>query len=281
MTINWYPGQMAKARQNIKKKLKLIDLVVEIRDARIPESSKNPEIETLLGNKPRLVILNKEDLADGEATQLWQSSLEKHDHITTLSVSAQTRGGVRKALDFIKDFREKRQEHLTRNRPLRIMVVGIPNVGKSTLVNRLSGTGRVRTGNRPGITKGEQWIRLTSGIELLDTPGLLWPKFDNPEVAFKLAVTGAIKYELLDDYALAVKLLEYLLEGFPNRLHERYRLEALDLLPPEDVLQAIGRNRGALRTGGVVDIERTAELLLVDFRLGRLGQFTLDSPPLT
>ena len=206
MTLQWYPGQMAKARLYLKKMLRLIDLVVEIRDARIPESSQNPEIDALVGDKPRLVVLNKEDLADRELTTLWLLYFRKRG-VDALSLSTFRGQGVKKVTTFIRSRKGQMRGRFQGTRPLRIMVVGIPNVGKSTFINRLSGRRVVRTGDRPGITRGEQWVRLARDIELLDTIGLLWPKFDSPEVAFKLAVTGAIKYELLDDYALALKLL--------------------------------------------------------------------------
>jgi ribosome biogenesis GTPase A len=280
MTIQWYPGQMAKARLYLKKMLKLIDLVVEIRDARIPESSQNPEIDKLVGNRARLVILNKQDLADQELTALWLASLKKKN-VEAISISTLQGQGMSKVLSFVRKFGQEQRLRNRRGKPLRIMVVGIPNVGKSTLINRLSGRGSARTGNRPGITKGEQWVRVAEGIELLDTIGLLWPKFDSPEVAFKLAVTGAIKYELLDDYALAVKLLEYMVAKVPERLQERYKFTPGEDARGEDLLLDIGRSRGAIKPGGEPDPERAAEILLVDFRLGRLGEFTLDVPPLT
>ncbi len=280
MTIQWYPGQMAKARLYLKKMLKLIDLVVEIRDARIPESSQNPEIDKLVGNKPRLVILNKQDLADRELTAIWLASLRKKN-VEAISISTLQGQGVGKVVSFVRKFGQEQRLKNRRGKPLRIMVVGIPNVGKSTFINKLSGRRAARTGNRPGITKGEQWVRVAEGIELLDTIGLLWPKFDSPEVAFKLAVTGAIKYELLDDYALAVKLLEYIVAKVPERLQERYKFTPGEDARGEDLLLDIGRSRGAIRPGGEVDPARAAEILLVDFRLGRLGEFTLDVPPLT
>lgn len=280
MTIQWYPGQMAKARLYLKKMLKLIDLVVEVRDARIPESSQNPEIDKLVGNKPRLVILNKQDLADQELTTIWLASLRKKN-VEAISISTLKGQGVGKVVSFVRKFGQEQRLKNRRGKPLRIMVVGIPNVGKSTFINKLSGRRAARTGNRPGITKGEQWVRVAEGIELLDTIGLLWPKFDSPEVAFKLAVTGAIKYELLDDYALAVKLLEYIMAKVPERLAERYKFTPGEDVREEDLLLDIGRSRGAIRPGGEVDPARAAEILLVDFRLGRLGEFTLDVPPLT
>lgn len=281
MTLQWYPGQMAKARLYLKKMLRLIDLVVELRDARIPESSKNPEIDQLVGGKPRLVILNKEDLADQELTALWLKHYKKRG-MDALSLSTLERqGGMRKVTAIIRSRKKKRQARFQGTRPLRIMVVGIPNVGKSTFINRLSGRRAVQTGDRPGITRGEQWVRLARDIELLDTIGLLWPKFDSPEVAFKLAVTGAIKYELLDDYALALKLLDYLREQAPGSLSARYGLTGLEEATGEELLLRIGAARGALKKGGEAEAERGAEILLVDFRQGKLGNFTLDAPPLT
>ncbi len=280
MTLQWYPGQMAKARLYLKKMLRLIDLVVEIRDARIPESSQNPEIDALVGDKPRLVVLNKEDLADRELTTLWLKHFRKRG-VDALSLSTLQGQGVKKVTSFIRSRKGQRRGRFQGTRPLRIMVVGIPNVGKSTFINRLSGQRVVRTGDRPGITRGEQWVRLARDIELLDTIGLLWPKFDSPEVAFKLAVTGAIKYELLDDYALALKLLEYLREQAPGSLKERYGLEGVEGVQAEELLLGIGESRGALKRGGEAEPERAAEILLVDFRQGKLGNFTLDVPPLT
>lgn len=280
MTIQWYPGQMAKARLYVKKMLKIIDLVVEVRDARIPESSQNPEIDKLVGNKPRLVILNKQDLADQELTATWLKYL-KRTNVEAISISTLHGQGMSKVISFVRKFGEEQRLKNRRGKPLRIMVVGIPNVGKSTFINKLSGRKAAKTGNRPGITRGEQWVKVAEGIELLDTIGLLWPKFDSPEVAFKLAVTGAIKYELLDDYALAVKLLEYMVAKTPERLQERYNLTPGEEARGEDILLEIGRSRGAIRPGGEADPNRAAEILLVDFRQGKLGDFTLDVPPLT
>ncbi len=279
MNINWYPGQMAKARTNIIKKLKLIDLVVEVRDARIPDSSKNPEIDKIIGNKPRLIVLNKTDLAKDEVLLSWERFLQRKGY-KTVCMSSINGKNIKKVINYLKNFKPTNQALLRRNKPVRIMVVGIPNVGKSTFINRISGRRTVRIGDRPGITKGEQWIRVTTGIELLDTPGLLWPKFDNPEVAFRLAITGAIKYEILDDYALAIKLLEFLVEEIPEKLEDRYKIDNIRS-GTTNILKRIGETRGAFKAGGIVDMKKAADFLLADFRLGRLGKFTLDSPPLT
>ncbi len=274
MDLHWYPGQMAKAVTNIKKKLKLVDLVIEVRDARIPDSSKNPAIDDILQGKKRLIVLNKEDLADESMTARWKNLLDKAGFNAVL-VSSASGKGIKKIPTLLKSLASADKPAFRKNMPLRLMVVGIPNVGKSTLINKISTRAATRTGNRPGVTRGEQWVKLVSGMELLDTPGILWTKLDDQEAAFKLAVTGAIKYELLDDYNLSTKLLQYLVEKHPDRLKERYSLETITE-EPEKLLLRIGKNRGALLPGGRIDTDKAAGIVLVEFRQGKLGRFTLD-----
>ncbi|HHX77588.1 MAG TPA: ribosome biogenesis GTPase YlqF, partial [Firmicutes bacterium] len=242
MEINWYPGQMARAKAAIISKLKYIDLVIEVRDCRIPESSKNPELEQIISGKKHLLVLNKKDLAQENATRSWETYLHNLG-LKTVSVSATKGFGFNKCLKIIKSFSLSRSG-LSGKKPFRAAVLGIPNVGKSSFINRLSRRSMARTGNRPGVTRGEQWIKLPQGIELLDTPGLLWPKLGDREAAVKLALTGAIKYELLDDYALALRLLQYLISEDPAGLKSRFG-EKISVFfeDPKSLLQAIGTAR--------------------------------------
>ncbi len=278
MDINWYPGQMAKAKAGIISKLKYIDLVIEVRDCRIPESSKNPELEQIISGKKHLLVLNKKDLAQEGATRNWETYLNNYG-LKTISVSTTKGYGLNKCLEIIKSYSLSRTG-LKGKKPFRAVVLGIPNVGKSSFINKLSRRSMARTGNRPGITRGEQWIKLPQGIELLDTPGLLWPKLDDREAALKLALTGAIKYELLDEYGLAIKLLQYLVSEDSAGLKARFGEKNTDFFEdPKGLLQAIGTARGAVMQGGRIDENKAAEILLAEFRQGRLGRFTLDLLP--
>ncbi len=281
MSIQWYPGHMARARRLVQENLKLVDVVIELLDARIPASSRNPLIGKILGGKPHLVVLNKADLADPDLTRAWVDWFRARG-LPSVAVDSTRRKGVAEIPVLVRRLVEDKIAPLAargrRPRHPRCMVVGIPNVGKSFFINALVGSRVTRTGNRPGVTRGQQWVRLARGVELLDTPGVLWPKFDDPQVALKLAATGAIKEEVFDVEEVAAWLAEWLLQSFPRALEERYGLERLPARGYQ-VLELIGARRGLMGPGGTVDIFRASVYLLKEFREGRLGRFTLDLPP--
>ncbi len=290
MDIHWYPGHMTKTRRMIQADLKLVDLVAEVIDARIPISSRNPDIDELVGDKPRLIILNRADQADPEQTRAWTRWFKARG-CAVLETDSKTGGGVNQFSTVIKDalkeqiarWREKGQV----GRPVRVMVVGVPNVGKSTFINKVAKRKSAKAGDRPGVTRGKQWVAVDAGLDLLDTPGILWPKFEDQTVGRNLAFTGAIKDEVMDAETLACYLMETLAERYPQALLERYKLE----LPPRaqdeetgglsygyDLLERAARKRGFLISGGEPDTERMAKVLLDEFRAGRLGRFTLETP---
>ncbi|PFG06736.1 ribosome biogenesis GTPase YlqF [Bacillus sp. es.034] len=278
MTIQWFPGHMAKARRQVTEKLKLVDIVIELVDARIPLSSRNPMIEEIIGQKPRLVLLNKADMADTNRTNQWISYF-KEQGITALAVNAQAGKGlqviVQAAKEILKDKFDRMKSRGMRPRAIRAMIVGIPNVGKSTLINRLAKKNIAKTGNTPGVTKAQQWIKVGKELELLDTPGILWPKFEDPKVGYKLALTGAIKDTILNLQDIAVYGLRFLAEHYPERLEERYGLEGLS----EEVVDSfdkIGAKRGCLMTGGEVNYDKTSEIIVRDIRNVQLGPMTFD-----
>ncbi|MCD9023336.1 ribosome biogenesis GTPase YlqF [Cohnella silvisoli] len=286
MTIQWFPGHMTRAKRQIEEKLKLIDVVFELLDARIPQSSRNPMIDEITGTKPRLILLNKADLADPEQTAVWSRYFRAQGH-STHAIDANAGTGVKELAGKAKELlQEKIQRQIDKGmkpRPIRALIVGIPNVGKSTLINRLAGRNIALTGDRPGVTKGQQWIRFGGELELLDTPGILWPRFDDPVAGFRLAATGAIKEEILHIDEVACFVLRILVERYGSVLAERYGLEELpselpDMQAAIDVLENIGRRRGCLVSGGHVDYEKAATLLLRDLRSGKLGRMTLESP---
>ena len=276
--INWYPGHMTKARRTMEEDLKLVDMILEIRDARIPASSLNPDITELGKNKRRIILLNKADLADEEATKRWTEALSRQNAAVIAADSRSTAGmkAVRRLLDQVSE--EKAQKDRTRgilNRPARIMVAGIPNVGKSTLINSLAGRASAKTGDKPGVTRGNQWIRLGKGLELLDTPGILWPKFDDPAVGMRLALTGSINDDILPVEDLAAEGIMLMRSRYPGALTEKYG----DL--PEDprlALESIAILRKLLKKGGEADTEKAAARFLDDLRKGRLGRVTLEEP---
>ena len=280
MNIQWYPGHMTKTRRQIEADLKQVDAVCEIVDARIPMSSRNPDIDTLCGGKPRLLVLNRMDLADPGATKKWASFFQKKG-MTVIATDCKTRKGIG---DFTPAVRSACAEKLQRdakrgmNRPLRVMVVGIPNVGKSTLINQVSGRKGAKAENRPGVTRGKQWVSMEGGLQLLDTPGILWPKFEDPKVGMMLAYTGAVKEGVMDIEELACHLVELLHRFYPQALQERYRVEAPEGTPGWVLLEEAGRKRGYLVSGGEVHMERMAKVLLDEFRSGKLGRFTLEMP---
>jgi ribosome biogenesis GTPase A len=281
MTIQWFPGHMAKAKREVQEKLKLIDIVFELLDARIPLSSRNPMIHEILGNKPRIVLLNKADMADETVTEQWIAYFERQQ-LRALAIDAQTGTGIRQivssAKEMLKDkFAKMAAKGIKNPRPMRALIVGIPNVGKSTLINRLAGKNIAKTGDKPGVTKAQQWIKVGKEMELLDTPGILWPKFEDEEVGLKLATTGAIKDTILNLQDVAVYALNFLKEHYPGRLKERYSLDDI----PEEIValfDAIGKRRGCLVSGGAVDYDKVAEIVLHDIRTEKLGRISFESP---
>lgn len=283
--INWYPGHMKKTRELIQQNLKAVDVVVEIIDARIPRSSRNPIIDDLVKGKDRIVVLGKGDLSDPGANSEWINHL-KSAGTDAVMMNSMTGEGSKALLSVLEKMDKGRrtgqntEEAKTRfkeNRPLRIMVVGVPNVGKSSFINRMTGKKSTQVGDRPGVTKGKQWLTLKNGMQLLDTPGILWPKFEDPNVGLYLAFCGSIKDEILDSADLALELIKVLQERYPDMLMERYKLEELD----EDALvnmEAIAQKRGFIMAGKRIDYERTARTVLDEFRAGKIGRITLELP---
>lgn len=280
MNINWYPGHMKKTRELLKEQLKLVDVVFELLDARIPLSSKNPIIDEIIGNKPRVVVLNKSDLANDAVTSKWILYYKKQG-IKAIPVDTIAGKGLREVLEeaevAVKEKMEALKEKGRRARAIRVMIVGIPNVGKSSILNRLAGKKSAKTGDRPGVTKGKQWIRLRGNMELLDTPGILWPKFEDEIVALNLAFTGAIRDETMDIETLALKLIERLWHQDKDKLINRYKVEAT-LVSPLDIMNAIAKNRGCIISGGEIDYSRVANIILDEFRGGKIGRITLEEP---
>ena len=280
MNIQWYPGHITKTRRQIEADLKQVDAVCEIVDARIPISSRNPDIDSICGTKPRIIVLNRMDLADPAATKKWREHFRGLG-MTVLATDCKSRQGIN---DFTPAARAACAEKIERdaargmNRPLRVMVVGIPNVGKSTLINQISGRKGAKAENRPGVTRGKQWVTVDSGLLLLDTPGILWPKFEDPQVGMMLAFTGAVKEGVIDLEELSCRLMELLLKYYPQVLSERYKVEAEAGTPGYALLEMAGRKRGFLLRGGEVHTERMAKVLMDEFRSGKLGKFTLEMP---
>ncbi len=280
MNINWYPGHMKKTRESIEKNLSLVDVVFELIDARIPYSSQNPIIDGIVGNKPRVIILNKSDLADSNANKAWQEYYRNKD-IPSILFDALSGKGVDKLLSLADEVTlEKRKAYEKRgvvNRPIRAMIIGIPNVGKSTLINTLSGKKGAKTGNRPGITRTNQWIKIRGSLELLDTPGILWPKFEEEIVGLNLAFTGAIKDEILDRETLALKLIEVLINSSKDLLIKRYDIE-IEGKSALQVMESIGERRGCMIRGGEIDYTKASNIILDEFRKGIIGKVTLELP---
>ncbi|EHN16041.1 ribosome biogenesis GTPase YlqF [Clostridium sporogenes] len=280
MNINWFPGHMAKTRRQIKESLKMVDAIIEIRDARIVSSSKNPEIEDICGNKPRIILLNKKDLAEDKVTKKWINSLSQ-DNIKVLAVNSVTGEGLNKIKPTLNELLKEKHERM-KNKGLvkivdRAMVVGIPNVGKSSFINKMAKNSIAKVGDRPGVTKSKQWIKTKMDIELMDTPGVLWPKLDSEIVQLNLAFTGAIKDEIMDIETLALRLVERLQDKYPERLIKRYKLEAIEENPLNN-LDNIGRKRGALISKGEINYNRISVILLDEFRGGKLGAISLEDP---
>lgn len=277
--VQWFPGHMAKTRRLIKECLPQVDAVTEVLDARVPESSRNPELSDLIGDKPRIVLLNKCDVADDRATKLWVAHYKKNC-AAVLPVDCKSGKGLNQ---FVPLMREVLQEKIEKNeargmagKPLRIMVVGIPNTGKSSFINKMAGRNRAEVADKAGVTRHNRWFVIGNGIELLDTPGVLWPKFDDPKVGDKLAFIGSVKDTVVDSETLAVRLLEIMQTEYADRLTDRYKISDFSDLQPWELLELIGRKRGMIIKGGEVDYTRVSVMLLDEYRGGKLGKITLD-----
>lgn len=281
MDIQWYPGHMTKTRRQIQADMKLVDLVVEIIDARIPISSRNPDIDEIVGDKPRLIILNRADQADPAMNKVWGDWFRSRGS-WVLETNARDGKGVNQFSDAIKSaLKDKIEQWKAKGlvgRPVRAMVVGVPNVGKSTFINQVAKKKSAKAGNKPGVTRGKQWVNVDPGLDLLDTPGILWPKFEDETTGMHLAFTGAVKDEIMDLETLACHLMEILGQRYPQALTARYKVEPEPGLAGWELLELCGRKRGFLISGGEVDTERMARVLLEEYRNGKLGNFTLEAP---
>ena len=290
INLNWFPGHMAKTRKQIAEDLKLVDIVVEILDARIPISSQNPDIKQITQNKKKIIVLNKYDLADEKENQKWVEYFNKKDQKAIL-VDALTGKGINETIRLIQKEMEEDLKKIADKgrigRKIRVMIVGIPNVGKSSFINRIAKKTSAEVGNKPGVTKQKQWIRINDKVELLDTPGVLWPKFESEKVGINLAITGTIKDDILELTEIAYFLTKFLLENYRENLIQRYSLDEKqieeilnqDQLENEniyEIMQLIGKKRGAVASGGIIDDEKTSKIILEDFRSGKLGKITLE-----
>lgn len=279
MEFQWYPGHMSKAKRAMQEDLKLINVIIELVDARVPLSSKNPDIDPMANGKSRIILLNKCDLADPTITAQWKKYYEEKGFFVSL-VNSKNGKGVKQVHDVIqKACKEKIERDRRRgilNRPIRAMIVGIPNVGKSTFINSFAGKACTRTGNKPGVTKGKQWIRLNKNVELLDTPGILWPKFEDQAVGLRLAFIGSIKDELSNQYELCLLLLQYLQEHYPEAVPKAYQIDQAD--NEVELLENVAKRRGCLKSGGEYDLDKAANYVIDDFRNGRLGCISLEQP---
>lgn len=279
MNIQWYPGHMTKAKRMMQEDIRLIDLVIELTDARVPLASRNPDIDELGKNKARLILLNKADLADEQQNEAWAAYFREQGYFTA-RINARSGAGMKQIQEIIRTACQEKLERDRKrgilNRPVRAMVVGIPNVGKSTFINTFAGKACAKTGNKPGVTKGKQWIRLNKNVELLDTPGILWPKFEDQQVGQKLAVVGSIKDELLQTEELALWILSFVRQYYPGCLARRYQLPEAGT--DTDLLEQIAFARGCRMKGGQPDVQKAAALIVDDLRSGRLGRITLEFP---
>ncbi|MBQ3784069.1 MAG: ribosome biogenesis GTPase YlqF [Lachnospiraceae bacterium] len=277
MHFQWYPGHMTKAKRMMQENIKLIDVVIELVDARIPLSSKNPDIDELAQNKSRVILLNKNDLAHKERTEEWKAYFEAKGYFVAM-VNSKNGNGVKAVQNIVMEAcKEKIERNKKRgiiNRPIRAMIVGIPNVGKSTFINSFAGKACAKTGNKPGVTKGKQWIKLNKNVELLDTPGILWPKFEDQTVGLRLALIGSIKDEILNISDLAIELIKFLQEEYPQVLADRYQVGEIE--EPLAVLEHIAEVRSCRKTGNELDLDKASNILLDDFRSGKLGKITLE-----
>ena len=275
--INWYPGHMKKTRELIKENLKAVNAVIEIIDSRIPVSSRNPIIAELIGAKRRFVVLGKADLADPDETAKWREKIGREDGVVrVLDLNLQCGENIKKLLRVLEEEQESRNAEKSVKRPLRIMIVGVPNVGKSSLINRLTGKRSAVTGDKPGVTKGKQWLTLPNGMQLLDTPGILWPKFEDPDVGLNLAFCGSIKDDILGVQDLGFELIRVLGERYPDKLQERYKLDEISEQAIEN-MDNIAMKRGFLMSGKRIDYERTGRTVLDEFRGGKIGRITLET----
>ena len=280
MQFQWYPGHMTKAKRQMQEDIKLIDLVRELVDARIPLSSRNPDIDELGKHKSRLIIMNKSDLSDETLNMAWAAYFKKLGYFV-VQLDSRSKAGMKTVTNVVMDAcKEKIERDLKRgikNRPVRAMVVGIPNVGKSTFINSYAGKACAKTGNKPGVTKGKQWIRLNKNVELLDTPGILWPKFEDQVVGLRLALIGSMNDEILNKDELALELIKILTKSYPGVLNERYEVD--ESVEPTQILIQIAQNRKCISKGNEPDYSKAAALLIEEFRSGKLGRITLEQPP--
>ncbi|MCI5938246.1 MAG: ribosome biogenesis GTPase YlqF [Eubacterium sp.] len=279
MHFQWYPGHMTKAKRAMQEDIKLIDVVIELVDARIPYSSKNPDIDTLAANKSRILLLNKCDMADPSTLQKWIQYYESKGYLA-LGITAKKKNELKQVNALIqKACQEKIERDRKRgilNRPVRAMIVGIPNVGKSTFINSFAGKACTKTGNKPGVTKGKQWIRINKQVELLDTPGILWPKFEDQTVGQHLAFIGSIKDELIQSVDLALDLIEFLTSAYPGTLQQQYEID--ETKDSADILKEVAANRGCMKKGNELDYDKAAFMILDDFRNARMGRITIEKP---
>jgi len=279
--VQWFPGHMAKTRRLIKESLSMVDAVTELIDARVPYSSRNPELDEMTGKKPRIVLLNKCDVADEKATQQWLNYFNSNG-AHAIAVDCRSGKGLQNYRPLVQkvlaDKIRSNEEKGMVGKPLRVMVVGIPNTGKSSFINRMAGSNRAKVADKPGVTKHNQWFNIGGGIELLDTPGVLWPKFDDPKVGDRLSFIGSVKDEVVDVELMAIRLIEVLARDYTSMLVERYKLGSIEGLEDYEILELIGRKRGMLISGGEIDTERAANTLLDEYRGGKLGRITLERP---
>lgn len=281
LNIQWFPGHMNKTRRLLAENLKMVDVVIELLDARIPVSSKNPEIDNIVKNKPKIIVLNKCDLADKEISDNWKKWYNSKGY-TSIFVNSINGTGIKqlknKMRDVMKERIEKDRQRGRIFRPVKAMIVGIPNVGKSSLINKIAGRGSAVTGDKPGVTRGKQWINVNDEIQLLDTPGILWPKFEDEKVGINLAITGAIKDDILDIVGLASALFEILSESYPEHIIKRYKLETIENKSGLEILKEAGEKRGCIASGGEIDMMRISAIVLDEFRSGKIGRISLEQP---
>ena len=281
MNIQWFPGHMAKTRRLLQENLKMVDVVVELLDARIPISSKNPEIDEILKNKPRIIVLNKSDLADERISEEWSRWYNSKGYANIFIDSIKGKGINKLKTQMREMMKDKVERDRLKGRifrPIKTMIVGIPNVGKSSLINKIAGKASAVTGDKPGVTRGKQWINVNDGIQLLDTPGILWPKFEDQNVGIKLGMTGAIKDDVIDTVELSTVMLERLSESYPKNILDRYKLSSLEGKKGYELLREAGKNRGCIISGGEIDLTRISAILLDEFRGGKIGRITLERP---
>lgn len=275
--INWYPGHMKKTKDLIRENLKLVNVVIELLDARLPISSQNPIIDELINQKKRIIILNKSDLSDQRITKEWIQYFE-HKGIIAVPINSMNGAGLKTLYSELDKISQENNKGSARKKPLRVMIVGVPNVGKSSLINRIAGKKSAKTGNKPGVTKGKQWINMKGNIQLLDTPGILWPKFEDKEIGLKLAYVGSIKDEILDLGEVVIKFIEFLQHNYPEKFKERYKLEVIEDKTPIEILDEICHKRGFILSGDRIDYERAARTIMDEYRTGKIGNMSIEKP---